>query len=322
VSNPDYTKLYGFSNYGNANVSKQIENNLKFFLDYGLVQIGGFTNVQVDGSGIYGGQNSYLRQKNEPGYATGRVWQFYRNDLVWETGIDYHTRPIRCSGVYVNGTFYPTATTTGPYAHVVDFPRGRVIFNSPVTGVTVKAAFSYRNVQVYKSDTPWFRSIHYGSTRSDDAQFTQNGSGSWNMSAETRLELPAIVIEVSPKSTRSPYELGNLKQYVRQDVYFHVFAETDWEAKNLTDILTGQNDRTIYLVDFNAAASGAALPLNISGAPTANGQMYPDLLRTREDGGYRWKEFVFKNTTAQTAGQLPPDLFASIVKTTCEVILP
>ena len=57
--------------------------------------------------------------------------------------------PIVNSGIIVDGIFYATASTTGTFARIIDFPDGRVIFNAALSGSpTVEANFSYKEVTV------------------------------------------------------------------------------------------------------------------------------------------------------------------------------
>ena len=97
-----YTKFSKVSNIGDTLLSSEIENNLKWFLDWSLLGIGGWSNVNIPTSGAYGGTFDKLRLVNDPSYTNGQVWEGARKDWVWETGSSYEGYdPIQISGVYL-----------------------------------------------------------------------------------------------------------------------------------------------------------------------------------------------------------------------------
>lgn len=309
------------SDIGDTTHSTQIEANLKTFLDWAFLEIGAFVNVTIPTSGAYGGNVHQLQCQNDPNYASGQVYQGFRQDWVWETGLIYSSvQPINVSGVIVNNTFYPTGTT-GTYAFAVDYPRGRIVFNNPLpANSTVLAQYSYRNVQVTNADASWYRQLQFDSLRVDSPQFSQFGSGDWNNLQDTRLQLPAVVIELIPEGTRIAYELGSYGEWVYQKCLFHIFAEENWWNKQLRDILYKENEHTIYSFDLNLVASGNVFPLNAQGDRNPSGLMYPALVNPT--GQYFWKAFRFCDTKVADLGQIQTNFFGSVVRTSIEVILP
>jgi hypothetical protein len=119
----------------------------------------------------------------------------------------------------------------------VDYPNGRVVFDAPVpqTGV-VQCEYSYRLFQLYTADAPWWQQLQTDSFRADDPQFLQVGSGAWDVLAQNRVQLPAVVVEAVPRRPRG-YEVGG-GETVQQDVLFHVLAEDRFHYKWLHDALT------------------------------------------------------------------------------------
>lgn len=276
----DPFKFRGVTEVGNALLSDQLETNLYAWLNHCLLQTGAFFNITIPPSGYsypYSAPQHRLRPVDDPNYDAGQVWEGFRKDWVWETGVDYRIQPIRVSGVYVQGDFYPLAET-GVYAHHVEYPLGRVVFDSaiPATSV-VTCEFSPRLYQVYTADTPFWQEFQTDSFRADDPTYLLAGSGNWGILGANRVQLPAVVIEADFRTDRYPYEIGAESQIVKQDVLFHVFAETRTDAKRLHDALTYQKDKTIRSFDVNAVPVGAA-PLDENGTPGASGFMYPDLV--------------------------------------------
>ena len=65
----------------------QMESTLKTYLDWGLLSIGGWTNIESPTSGAFGGNFATLRAVSDPAYTDGQVWESARKDWVWETGM-------------------------------------------------------------------------------------------------------------------------------------------------------------------------------------------------------------------------------------------
>jgi len=180
MANQDYTQLRGVDELGDDLIGSQLANNLINFYNWGMLGVGGFFNINITTTGPYGGNQHQLRPVQDPNYADGQVWEGFRSDWVWETGVNYNTQPIRVSGVFVDGAFQP-ATGVGTYAHHINYPLGRVVFDTAVsTTSTLTAEFSYRWAHFDKADSPWMREVMYRSNRVDDAHFLQMGSGNWS----------------------------------------------------------------------------------------------------------------------------------------------
>lgn len=278
--------LYGFKNvdeYGSALTTDQLEYSVATWLQWGLLGVGAFNTAQKGGATAHGSKDpSQLRPVVDPRYTNGTVWQALRTEWVWETGVPYSSQPIRPSGVYINNTFVP-ASSTGAYAHKVSYPEGRVYFSSVVPATSViNCPHSYRHVQVRRADEPWFQALALNSFRADDPQWTQTAGsgGAWDILAQNRIQLPAMVVEPVPQVNLKGYEIGGAGRVHGQPVLVHVFAETPWERNRLHDILVEQFDKRIVGVNANSVPR----PLNYDGTVASPCLTYPDQAQQ-----YRWR---------------------------------
>ena len=126
-----HTKLANLSNAQDVTLSNILLDNLIAFYDWGFLDRGSFYNIKIPQSGIYGGDRHKLRLVDDPNYNDGQVWEGYRKNWVWESGINATTtQPTSISGVFVDGTFYATGNLSKPF--YVDYPNGRVVFDSAI----------------------------------------------------------------------------------------------------------------------------------------------------------------------------------------------
>jgi hypothetical protein len=260
---PTFSKV---SNIGDTLLTSELEANLKSYLDWAFLEVGGWFNVEIPTSGAWGGTFDNLRLVDDPSYTLGQVWEGARKDWVWETGMSYTGgTPIGISGVYVNGALKGTGDAT--YTHHYNYPLGRVVFDTPIaTGSTVQLEHSYRNVQTYVADqAPWWDELQYNSFRVDDQSFSQISSGNWSILSNHRVQMPAVVIESVPRRTFRPYQLGDDSQFVTQDVLFHIVAESRWWRNQLIDIISLQKDKTIMLYSTNKIIENNVFPLDYRG---------------------------------------------------------
>ena len=301
--------------------------NMVAFVDWNMINRGGFANVSIPSSGIYGGDKHRLRPANDPRYNNGQVWQAFRGNWVWQSGLSTPIQPIHVSGVNVNGTFYPSSTT-GIYSHIVDYPRGRIIFNSAIpTSSNVQAEYSYKLVNVQSADeVPFLRVIQYDSNRPDNPMYTQTGSGDWDIMIEERGQLPMIVVSVSEDKTTKGYQLGG-GSYVYCNVLFYIFDETNRFHNKFSDALTFQKEKNIFLFDTNLVARANRYPLNSYGSISSGALTYPQMVESSGNGGFRFTDncaggiLHIKDAEARAGEWLNNKLYYSIVKYQTEVIL-
>lgn len=306
---PTHTQLHGVSNLGQPLLSEQLESNLLSFFQWGMLGIGNFFNITISSSGAYDSNLSALRLCDDRNYTKGQVWEAYRSDWVWESGIEYDYQPIRVSGVYVNGNFY-SINETGQYKHVVNYPLGRIIFDNAIsTTATVKCEYSHRYVHFTHSNVPWWRQIQQNSLRADSEQFNLYGSGDWSIFSQSRVQLPAVVIEALPDTNKRPFEIGALTSITRQSVNFHILAETPWDRQKLHDIITYQWQKRINAFDQEQVVNSSGYPLDENGAPLSGSRMYPDLINQ-----YPWKQLRIMTVQGQTNLENRAPLYTCTVK--------
>jgi hypothetical protein len=312
----DWTRLKGVSNIGDSLLNDQLVSNVVDFFTWSLLGIGAFFNVnRPTSSGAYGGSQYKLRLAEDPNYNKGQVWEGFRANWVWESGVDYAYQPIPISGVYLNNTFLPLSTS-GNYSYKINYPLGRVVFASSIPiNSRVELDFSYKYINCYQADSPWFKELQFNSFIID-TNFDNYGSGVRSTMAQNRIQLPAIIVESVPRRTLKPYQQGG-GQWVYQDLLFHIFAETTYERGNLVDILTYQKEKRIFFYDKNAISSANAFPLDYYGSITPSAVCYPDLIRL-----YPGLSAFFYEVTSQETVNLSPGLFQGIVRAQMEVQIP
>ena len=314
-----YTTFSKVSNIGDSLLSAEIENNLKWYLDWAFLGIGGWSNIEIPTSGTWGGSFDTLRLVSDPAYTDGQVWESARKDWVWETGSSYAGyNPIQVSGVYVNSTLYGTGDAT--YGHHYNYPLGRVVFDSAVaTNSTIQAEYSYRNVQVYVADeAPWWDELQYNSLRVDDTTYSSTGSGSWGILSNHRVQMPSVVLEVVPRRRFTPYQMGDTSQFVKQDVLFHIVAESRWWRNQLVDILSLQKDSQLWLFNSNTLISSGVYPLDYRGMRVTDPLNYDDIVNTPQ---YRYVSARLIDMSITEMESHDSRLHEGTVRATLEVVL-
>ena len=256
-----HTKLNSLTNAQDATISNILLDNFINFYDWGFVDRGSFYNISIPQSGLYGGDRHKLRKSDDPRYTSGKVWEGYRKNWVWESGIDGTTQqPITISGVFVDGDFYATGNTTKPF--YVDYPNGRVIFDdAQSSSANVQIEYSHKWVDVVPAEgISWFRQIQSRSFRNESGFHVEN-SGGWAVLGQSRVQLPALAVEVIPPRSLEGYQLGG-GQNVNNDIVFYVITENHWECANIMDSVLYQNDRNIHLYDPTKVGMSGASPFN------------------------------------------------------------
>ena len=318
---PSSTSLKGFDNIGQSLLNEQLEHNLIEFFDWSLLGKGGFFNVLIPTSGAFSGDQSRLRFVDTPNFTDGQVWEGFRKNWVWESGVEHPIQPIAISGVTVDSVFHP-ASTTGAFAHYVDYPNGRVVFDSPITtSSVVQAEYSYKWINFYSPDVPGFQELMFESFRIDSPDFLRQTQGAWAaVLGQNRIPLPAVFVEVVPTMTAKGLQLGG-GQIVNQDVLFHIFAESSWIRNNLINVINFQQSKTIVLFDRNLLRSQDAYPLDFRGALRPNATTYPTWIQPTGLGGFFWHKAFFLNVRPQEQ-ESPQRLYRGVVRATMEVVLP
>ncbi len=311
--------LKGFSNLGDSTLTNHIRENFISFFDYGLLEKNNFQNVTIPTTGYYGGSDHILRPVDDPRYEYGQVWEGVRSNWVWQSGLGALTSNNNAqpgvSGVYVDDTFYP-ATGVGTYAHHVNHPLGRVVFDSAIdTTKEVTCEYSYKYINVTKSDgLNWFKEINKRSERSNDPNFINN-SGDYAILADNRYQLPAIGIEVASSRKMKPYQLGG-GQSVFTEFLFHCVAEDGYTRDTLIDIVSLQHLKNLKAFDLNKIAESGTFPLDYRGVPASGAMAYPELLNQYEGMHIRLEDVKMDSVYA-----ISQDIHVGTVKFTAETIL-
>lgn len=311
-----HTRLVNLSNVQDATLSNILLDNFVCFYDWGLLDRGAFYNIQIPQSGIYGGDRHKLRLVDDPNYTDGQVWEAYRQNWVWETGVSATSQqPIQISGVYINDTFYATGNITNPF--YIDYRNGRIVFDNEIsTTSNVSLEYSHKWVQVVPAEgISWFRKIQRLSFRNEE-DFQVRSSGGWATLGQSRVQLPAIAIEANPAKSLEGYQLGG-GQWVNNDIVFHVIAENHWECANLMDAILYQNDRTIHLFNPTEVSISGASPFNYRNELTEHALpsgLYPSLVEN-----FYYKKCWISESMGQDISQLSPDLYIGAVRCKTQV---
>lgn len=309
---PTWTTLRGYDDLAKDPPSTQVEQNVLDFFRWAFLEAGGFSNVAVASPGTpdpYGLSDLFPVQKG--GVADGRVWQARKPDWVWETGLENPATPAVCGGVYVNGVYHPTASTTGAYAHHLDFPGGRVVFDSPVpTASLVQAAYAYRWVGMFDASVPWFRPVVLDGFLTEEAN--RDKGGVLSVLDDYRVQTPLVVVEAAMAQRLRPRQLGDRSHWVDQVVLFHVVAATKADRDRVANAIVQQQNDTVYLYDTDARRLAGDFDLDWRGSPLPGAKTYPQLV---DAAGYRSKHLYFTSMNPQDVSSRLP-LFRGVVRAT------
>lgn len=316
------TSFKSVRNIGKAEFKENLRDSVITFVDWGFLNMGSYYNINIPTSGSYGGDAHSLRPIDDPRYTNGQVWEGFRKNWVWESGISQSTQPIQISGVFVDGAF----SGVGGGYHI-DYPNGRVVFDTAIsTSSAVKVEYSFKMIDIKDANNiPWFRNIQQRSFRVDDSNF-QIGSGNWSSLADTRLQLPAIIVEMVDNREKTGYQIGNSSHWCQSDVLFHVLAEDDSYASRLSDALDKQEQKLIYLIDSDIMATQNKFPLNYQGSKNSNPLTYPALTAESGSGGARYEGVAggqcrIIDSTVRNGTWINSNIYHQTVRWTTEVIL-
>ena len=337
----NHTRFRGMTRIGRESVSTNLLYGIIDFFQWSLLQIGGFQNIVRNTVGVSGGNRHQLYPVKDSNYTDGQVWGGFRADWVWESGIpvDFVDQtPIRVSGVLVDGTF----NTVTPYkdrgvhsgsledaAGYVDYPGGRVVLDTAIaTTSTVTCEFSHRYASFIPADSPWYRELQFNSYNVEDDDFGSFGTGNWSQLSEIRRHMPVVAVEIVPRRTFSGYQLGG-GQWIYQDVLFHIIAENSIDRNQLVDLVSLQNDKSIWIPNYGIIQESSKFPLSLDfrGSPRPSAVMYPDLVADTTDqaldkpkGGFRHRKVYMTDTIVQEMGEINPRLFGAVVRTTFQIV--
>jgi hypothetical protein len=310
--------LVGVKNTQDSTLSTILLDNLVNFYDWGFLNKGGFDNIRIPSSGMYGGNKHVLKSVQDPNYTNGQVWQGFKENWVWETGVATTTQPIQISGIFVNNVFKPYAynSSIGQYSgsgYSINYNEGKIIFDTPVsTTSTVSLNYSYKWIKVDQAEgVPFFREIQTNSFRLD--KYFLTGSGDWVQLGQNRVQLPALLIEVVPNGKFRGYQLGG-GQWAESDIVFYVLANNYAITNDIMNIVAYQNDRTIRLYNTNTMAASGHMSLDYKSELVNKSYNYPFQI----DNHY-FKNCFINDTVINNVTQLSPELYIGTVRCSTEV---
>ena len=299
------------TNIGQKYAISSLEDNIKGFLDWSFLNIGAYVNVEIPTSGLYGSNFHTLKPVTDPSQKA-KLWEAPRKDWVYENCTSGNYSAIQISGINLNGTFLPGPTGSGTYSYTMNYPLGRISFDNNVSSSsTVTMEYSYRYVQVYKAnESAWWKELQ--SQTYNPANFSSTGDSS--ITANHRIQLPAIIVETIPRTVLIPRELGTTQNVVIQDVLLHIFAENIGQRNNLTEILVMQKDNTLALYDVNKVVKEDKFPINSNGSINPSGYSYPCLTTN-----YRRQWCTIKDSTITELNTISSALYNGIVRWSIEI---
>jgi hypothetical protein len=312
----DYNTCFKSINNINEDLILNIlESNLKMFLDWSFLKIGGWFDAKIPDNTIYGTTQQYrLFSTQDPSYDDGQVWQGVKKDWVWENNINYNSaNPINIDGVFIDNIFVPKSSNK----FIINYPNGKVIFKEPISMTSlVLLNHSYRYVQVYRcNEVPWFQLLQYNAYNTDNPDIQQHSEGEWSIGSHHRIQMPCIIIESLSRSRSRPHEIGNNVLITEQDIAFHVLCDHRNDRNKILDILRLQQDTVLYLYDTNAISANNDYPLDYNEDIKNNAVMYPNLVDK-----YKWRKCWLKNINFIEVISPHHKLHQGIVRATAEII--
>lgn len=296
--------LKGFDSIKQHSDTNELLDSIVEWLDWGLLHKENYFNVSLGELDHNGEDVSLLRLSNDRRFLEGQAWESIKPNWVWQN-VPYLTNPpIVASGVYVNNTFYPL-NSTGTYAHHIDYFNGRVIFNSPIDPTSkVQVEHSYKYISVLYANA-YFEGIKV--LESEDSEL---------LSPELVSHLPLIAVEVVSKPGHRGYQLGG-GQFVDNLVLFHCVAGTDTVRNMLMDVVSLQNDKTIFTFNTNKLVENDELPLDYRGMPNPDAMNYREIITKYPNQVVRLKDVKTSDMEMPKSSN-----FGGIVKLTAEVVKP
>lgn len=280
-----YRTFKGQPQYWQTKISKTIEANMIEFINWGFINAGAYTNIDVPTSGAYGGNFAQLRNVDDPRYTDDTIYEGIRGNWVWESGMDYGTPNYPL--VYIDNVL-----TSG---YNVDYINGRVVFDTAPTG-TVTASYSYKEVKVVSAkENPIVNMVQTLSRRPDDSNFLAN-SGIHIGLRDNHIQLPCISIESNSRRANG-WELGGGTLDVFNTVKCYILGESDYEVQQIADTLCDQENKSIRLFSLDRMASNNAYPLTPQGYINPSALSYPDLVQPSSIGGFLYTDGVFAGKT-------------------------
>ncbi len=305
--NPAFT-LKGFDTLDRYSHSMNLERNISMFFDYACISIGGYQNF-ISGQTFMNQNLGALKPVKSTQYALGKVWEGFRTNWMWESGSGIN--PIDISGIYINNVF----TTSG---FNIDWKRGQVILDSGIsTSSTVSASFSAKTIYWDTADAHWYRELITETFKYDT--FNANGisSGIRSVLNDHRIQMPAVIVEVTSENNFEPYQLGGGSWY-NPKIRFYVFTENPDQKKLITDLICNQNEHSFLGLDFNKMRASGDFPYNQFNFLNSGAKTFPQLQAL-----YPWdvKPISFENLTVPMDVPYIPYVYRAMIVGNANLIL-
>jgi len=216
------TNFRGNFSIGDVSITEAIEDNLISYIDWCFLQMGAFFNVEIPSSGAYGGNLNTLRPVDDPRYTDGQIWESYRQNWVWESGLQTSTQPINISGVFINNTFLPRGS-----GYSIDYKHGQLIFDTPRSITSnVKLAYSHKWINVVgASEVPWFRTGQTRSFRVDDSNFSVGSV--WSLTNNISIDFNIFErSEIKPITITSALSILILPTFIQSALFQYILKRT------------------------------------------------------------------------------------------------
>lgn len=266
--------LDGSLYYSQHSLEDQILINVIDFIKWGLLEIGAFQTINKGQSDVHGNDASRLRCVGLENINSGTVWGHYRNNWVWESGVNltYPGNILSISGIYVNDAFYPNGSFVNGTGWYTDYSRGWIVFSNPVpTSYIVQVPRTERYVNVYPQENPLFTEI---TTNFFNGQYwNQQGSGIDSVANFAKSNLPAIFVDVSSYDSR-PLEIGSRAKWTTARINFNIFATNPSDRKKISDLCYNLEDKSFITYNINSVAR----PLTTSGTISNNAMTWPQMV--------------------------------------------
>jgi hypothetical protein len=298
------------------NKIENLQQNVEDFFNWGFLENGAYSDVNIQNIGVSGNFPWNLQPKQIQGVALGQIWQAVNINWVYESELQSIRQPIAVGGVFINSTFYPTASTTGAFAHHFDFPRGRVVFNTAIDPTSVvQVNYSYKNVSIYDQNVPWFRELIFDSFGYDSPTMTSSSpsSGIAGLLNDYSIQLPMILMESVGPISLVGKQLGDSSLWMDNVILFHVLTETSAERNNIMAIVCLQKDKDLNLYDVNYVAENNYFPLDYRGMVNVDGKLYP-YLTNPDNEAYFDKAYFIDCKPSEVSSILP--LYRTVIRVT------
>jgi hypothetical protein len=293
--------------FGGFELTDQLLYNLRWFLDWNLLNNGAYGIYLYDSESWYDDDESRLHLVPDERYEEGRVWEGAGRQWVWQSGVSLSSGaidPFRVSGVYVEGNFYPI-TSLGINRHHVDYLNGRIIFDEPKNAADdIRAEYTRQSIHVGFADDPGFRVMMLNAVE----EFLTDSSTSGTPAREHQIWLPSIFIEVSTGEQRG-LQLGG-GQIKTRYVVFHIFADTPSDRNLLMDWVDYQSRSTFWMADLN----NITFPFDEYGDIVSGVTNWPNMV-----SAYPWRRLRVIDSIPATINSLNSQLFRARVTWEVEV---